>query len=70
MRRSNIAHSSDQLRQVISEPAFVALFGEPKPIPKSKKNGSESGSDEGRRNIFGAEDELKVAPKGFDKDHK
>ncbi|KAE9402853.1 hypothetical protein BT96DRAFT_964664, partial [Gymnopus androsaceus JB14] len=57
--RSNIAHSPDQLRQVISDPAFVALFGEPKPV----KGG-------GRRNIFGADDELKVAPKGFDKDHK
>ncbi|KAJ3748375.1 hypothetical protein DFH05DRAFT_1472439 [Lentinula detonsa] len=57
--RSNIARSSDRLRQVISDPEFVALFGEPTPT----KDGS-------RRNIFGAEDELKVAPKGFDKDHR
>ncbi|KAJ3807622.1 hypothetical protein EV368DRAFT_46615 [Lentinula lateritia] len=57
--RSNIARSSDRLRQVISDPEFVKLFGEPKPM----KDGS-------RRNIFGAEDELKVAPKGFAKDHK
>ncbi|KAJ3995111.1 hypothetical protein F5050DRAFT_1769460 [Lentinula boryana] len=57
--RSNIARSSDRLRQVISDPEFVALFGEPTPT-----------KDGGRRNIFGAEDELKVAPKGFDKDHR
>ncbi|KAJ4499816.1 hypothetical protein C8R41DRAFT_813781 [Lentinula lateritia] len=57
--RSNIARSSDRLRQVISNPEFVKLFGEPKPM-----------KDGGRRNIFGAEDELKVAPKGFAKDHK
>ncbi|KAJ3913290.1 hypothetical protein F5877DRAFT_93251 [Lentinula edodes] len=57
--RSNIARSSDRLRQVISDPEFVKLFGEPKPM-----------KDGGRRNIFGAEDELKVAPKGFAKDHK
>ncbi|KAF5364501.1 hypothetical protein D9757_011960 [Collybiopsis confluens] len=56
---SNLARSSGRLRQVISEPEFVKLFGEPKP----KKNG-------GRSSIFGREDELKVAPKGFDKDHK
>ncbi|KAF9075457.1 hypothetical protein BDP27DRAFT_1034319 [Rhodocollybia butyracea] len=57
--RSNIARSSDRLRQVISEPAFVKLFGQPKP----NKNG-------GRSSVFGGEDELKVAPKGFAKDHK
>ncbi|KAJ3770879.1 hypothetical protein FB446DRAFT_646231 [Lentinula raphanica] len=57
--RSNIARSPDRLRQVISDPEFVELFGDPTPT----KDGS-------RRNIFGAEDELKVAPKGFDKDHQ
>ncbi|KAJ4471485.1 hypothetical protein J3R30DRAFT_3407849 [Lentinula aciculospora] len=57
--RSNIARSSDRFRQVISDLEFVALFGEAKPM-----------KDGGRRNIFGADDELKVAPKGFDKDHK
>ncbi|KAJ3966317.1 hypothetical protein EV361DRAFT_580053 [Lentinula raphanica] len=57
--RSNISRSPDRLRQVISDPEFVELFGDPTPT----KDGS-------RRNIFGAEDELKVAPKGFDKDHK
>ncbi|KIK60949.1 hypothetical protein GYMLUDRAFT_43495 [Collybiopsis luxurians FD-317 M1] len=57
--RSNIARSSDRLRQIISDPEFVNAFGEPKPM----KNG-------GRSSIFGRDDELKVAPKGFDKDHK
>jgi len=46
------------LRNVISAPEFVKLFGEAKPLP----NG-------GRRNIFGHPDQLKVAPKGVDKTH-
>ncbi|PIL28791.1 hypothetical protein GSI_08835 [Ganoderma sinense ZZ0214-1] len=46
-------------RDVISSPEFEALFGPAKPRP----NG-------GRQNIFGAEDELRVAPKGVDKTHK
>lgn len=57
--RNHIKHSSDRLREIISEPAFVAHFGEPRPHPKGK-----------RQNVFGAEDELKTAPKGVDKNHK
>ena len=40
-------------------PAFESYFGKAEPHPKGK-----------RQNIFGAEDELKVAPKGVDKDHQ
>lgn len=51
--RSNILRDSSRLRQIISAPEFVKHFGEPKPGT--------------RRNIFGRDDELKVAPKGIDK---
>ncbi|EIW79501.1 hypothetical protein CONPUDRAFT_137848 [Coniophora puteana RWD-64-598 SS2] len=57
--RNNILRSPDRLRAVIARPAFVKLFGEPRPHPKGSK-----------QNIFGAEDELKGAPKGIDKGHK
>ncbi|KAF5333834.1 hypothetical protein D9758_017425 [Tetrapyrgos nigripes] len=57
--RSNLLRSSARLRRVISHPDFVKFFGEPKPDPKGD-----------RQNIFGGEDELKVAPKGVDKGHK
>ncbi|KAL5520835.1 hypothetical protein ACEPAF_2838 [Sanghuangporus sanghuang] len=57
--RNNILRSSRRLRQTITDPAFVEVFGEP--IPTSKG---------GRRNIFGRDDELKTAPKGVDKTHK
>lgn len=57
--RSNILRNPSRLRDLISAHAFVKLFGEPKPHPKGQ-----------RRNIFGMEDELKVAPKGVGKDHK
>lgn len=57
--RSNIHASPRRLRRVISAPEFVTLFGEPKPHSKGT-----------RQNIFGNEDELKVAPKGVPKDHK
>ncbi|KAK0212342.1 hypothetical protein DFS33DRAFT_1376841 [Desarmillaria ectypa] len=53
--RSNIKRNSSRLRDIISSPEFVKYFGEPKP---GKRN-----------NIFGRDDELKVAPKGVDKDH-
>jgi len=59
MIRNHIKRSSDRLRQVISEPEFVAHFGEPRPHPKGN-----------RQNIFGREDELKTAPKGVDKNHR
>ncbi|KAL5478493.1 hypothetical protein ACEPAI_2677 [Sanghuangporus weigelae] len=57
--RNNLLRSSRRLRQTISDPAFVEVFGEP--IPTSKG---------GRRNIFGRDDELKTAPKGVDKNHR
>ncbi|KAK0226471.1 hypothetical protein IW262DRAFT_1362217 [Armillaria fumosa] len=53
--RTSIKRNSSQLRDIISSPEFVKYFGEPKP---GKRN-----------NIFGRDDELKVAPKGVDKDH-
>ncbi|KAF8987368.1 hypothetical protein BDQ17DRAFT_1414942 [Cyathus striatus] len=52
-------NGSRRLRQVISHPDFVKFFGTAKPHPKGA-----------RQNIFGMEDELKVAPKGVDKGHK
>ncbi|KAI0708617.1 hypothetical protein C8Q76DRAFT_627185 [Earliella scabrosa] len=57
--RSNLQRSSRRLREVISAPDFEALFGPARPHPKGE-----------RQNIFGMEDELKVAPKGIDKTHK
>ena len=57
--RTNIKRNSTPLRTVISAPDFVKHFGDAKPDPKGS-----------RRNIFGQEDELKVAPKGIDKTHK
>ncbi|KAF9484232.1 hypothetical protein BDN70DRAFT_903746 [Pholiota conissans] len=57
--RTNLQRSSRRLRSVISAPDFVRFFGEPKPHPKGET-----------QNIFGMEDELKVAPKGVPKDHK
>jgi hypothetical protein len=57
--RSNILRSSARLRNIITAPEFVTNFGSAKPHPQGK-----------RQNIFGGEDELKVAPKGIDKEHK
>ncbi|CAK5263492.1 unnamed protein product [Mycena citricolor] len=55
MMRTNIKRDSSRLRDIIEDATFVKYFGEPKPGA--------------RRNIFGREDELKVAPKGVPKDH-
>ncbi|KAI0672195.1 hypothetical protein C8Q78DRAFT_1025724 [Trametes maxima] len=57
--RSNLLRSSKRFRRVIAAPEFEALFGPARPHPKG-----------GRQNVFGFEDELKVAPKGIDKTHK
>lgn len=57
--RNHILRSSRRLRETISKPEFVKLYGEPKKGAKGQ-----------RSNIFGFEDELKVAPKGIDKNHK
>jgi hypothetical protein len=51
------------LRQIIAEPSFVKLFGQAKPL-------ATKGKERQRQNIFGAEDELKVAPTGVDKNHR
>ena len=59
LSRSNIQRNPRRLRSIISAPEFVEFFGEARPHPNGE-----------RQNIFGAEDELKVAPKGFAKDHK
>ncbi|KAJ7120959.1 hypothetical protein C8R44DRAFT_787066 [Mycena epipterygia] len=53
--RTSIQRDSTRLREIISAPTFVKHFGEPK-----------AGA---MRNIFGREDELKVAPKGIPKTH-
>ena len=57
--RSNIQRNPRRLRSIISAPDFVEFFGEARPHPDGE-----------RQNIFGMDDELKVAPKGFAKDHK
>jgi hypothetical protein len=57
--RSHILRNPSRLRKIISSPKFVKHFGEPKPHPKGES-----------QNIFGRDDELKVAPKGIGKDHK
>ncbi|KAG6853128.1 hypothetical protein C0991_006650 [Blastosporella zonata] len=59
--RTNIQRraGADRLRQVLSDPEFVAFFGEPR-----------TGKDGARQSVFGMEDELKVAPKGVDKNHR
>ncbi|KAL0945756.1 hypothetical protein HGRIS_012045 [Hohenbuehelia grisea] len=56
--RSNILRNPSRLRDTISAPEFVQLFGAAK-----------RPSDGRRSNIFGMDDELKVAPKGIDKSH-
>ncbi|KAI0833561.1 hypothetical protein BC628DRAFT_1308413 [Trametes gibbosa] len=57
--RNNLLRSSRRLRQIISAPEFEALFGPAQPHPKGE-----------RQNVFGFDDELKVAPKGVEKTHK
>ncbi|KAK7040872.1 hypothetical protein VNI00_009468 [Paramarasmius palmivorus] len=56
--RTNLLRDSQPLRDIIESSDFVKYFGE----AKSQPNGE-------RSNIFGAEDELKVAPKGVEKTH-
>ncbi|KAI0649812.1 hypothetical protein C8Q79DRAFT_1006142 [Trametes meyenii] len=57
--RNNLLRSSTRFRRIIAAPEFEALFGPARPHPEG-----------GRQNVFGFEDELKVAPKGVDKTHK
>lgn len=58
--RSHIQRNSSRLRRIINAPRFVKNFGPAKPPSKTGQ----------RNNIFGRDDELKTAPKGFAKDHK
>ncbi|KAH9962215.1 hypothetical protein BC827DRAFT_234225 [Russula dissimulans] len=60
--RSRIQRNSSRLRQIINAPRFVENFGPTKPLSKK--------GPQRNWNIFGREDELKTAPKGFDKNHK
>ncbi|GJJ14658.1 hypothetical protein Clacol_008924 [Clathrus columnatus] len=57
--RHHIQHDPSRLRNIISDPEFIKIFGEPWPHPEGE-----------RQSIFGSEDELKTAPKGIDKNHK
>ncbi|KAG6845256.1 hypothetical protein H0H87_011991 [Tephrocybe sp. NHM501043] len=59
--RANILRpaGADRLREVLANPEFVTFFGEPQP-----------GKDGARQSVFGMDDELKVAPKGVDKNHR
>ncbi|GAB1520197.1 hypothetical protein RhiTH_003270 [Rhizoctonia solani] len=51
-----------RLREIIAKPSFVKHFGAPEPL-------ATKGKERQRQSIFGAEDELKVAPAGVKKDH-
>lgn len=61
--RHHLINRPKLLKEVISEPNFVKMFGPP------KKDGRGKGK---RCSLWGGEDELKVAPKmpGVDKTHK
>ncbi|GAC98166.1 hypothetical protein PHSY_005755 [Pseudozyma hubeiensis SY62] len=62
------------LKAAVSEPTFVKWFGEPKGQlkAKSKSKGKAQATNPQRCNLWGGDDELKVAPKieGVDKTHK
>lgn len=57
--RHHLTTTPQRFRDVIEEEEFVKLFGPAKPGKKGV-----------RQNVFGNEDQLKVAPKGVDKGHK
>ncbi|KAH9928033.1 uncharacterized protein BXZ73DRAFT_102538 [Epithele typhae] len=56
--RNNLQRSSRRFRRVISAPDFEARFGEATPHPKGL-----------HQNVYGMEDQLKVAPKSVAKTH-
>ncbi|GHJ88795.1 hypothetical protein NliqN6_5197 [Naganishia liquefaciens] len=58
--RHAIKTDSSELRNIISAPDFTKLFGPASPDGKGKG---------ARCNVFGHDDQLKVAPKGVAKDH-
>ncbi|QRW13360.1 hypothetical protein RhiLY_12359 [Ceratobasidium sp. AG-Ba] len=64
IRNVILRNHARRLRQIIAKPSFVKLFGPPKPLATKK------GQESKRQSIFGAEDELKVAPAGVDKNHR
>ncbi|KZV85416.1 hypothetical protein EXIGLDRAFT_623116, partial [Exidia glandulosa HHB12029] len=55
----HLTRNPQEFRDIISAADFVEFFGEATPHPKRE-----------RQNVFGADDELKNAPKGVDKKHK
>ncbi|OAX35367.1 hypothetical protein K503DRAFT_773569 [Rhizopogon vinicolor AM-OR11-026] len=60
--RNHLLHSTPAaktLHTILSSKAFTTHFGPPRPHPRGE-----------RQSVFGHEDELKVAPKGVDKNHK
>ena len=57
--RQRLTNEPQRFRDVINEEEFVKLFGPGKVHSKGK-----------RQNVFGHDDQLKVAPKGIDKGHK
>ncbi|SJX64417.1 uncharacterized protein SRS1_15058 [Sporisorium reilianum f. sp. reilianum] len=59
------------LKAAVSEPSFVKWFGAPKGQTKTKSKAKAHANQE-RCNLWGGDDELKVAPKiaGVDKTHK
>ncbi|KAG2339984.1 hypothetical protein BDR05DRAFT_938291 [Suillus weaverae] len=60
--RNHLLHSTPAaktLHTILASKAFTTHFGPPRPHPHGD-----------RQNVFGHEDELKVAPKGVDKNHK
>ncbi|KAK6906757.1 hypothetical protein I203_100744 [Kwoniella mangroviensis CBS 8507] len=57
--RHHLLTDPQRFRDCISHPDFVRLFGEAKADKKGR-----------RQNVFGNDDQLKVAPKGVEKDHK
>ncbi|KAG1877202.1 hypothetical protein F4604DRAFT_1621510 [Suillus subluteus] len=60
--RNHLLHSTPaakSLHTILSSKAFTTHFGPPRPHPHGD-----------RQSVFGHEDELKVAPKGVDKNHK
>ncbi|KAJ9118052.1 hypothetical protein QFC24_006324 [Naganishia onofrii] len=58
--RQSIKTDPSQLRNIISAPDFTKLFGPASPTGRGKG---------ARCNVFGHDDQLKVAPKGVAKDH-
>uniref|UniRef100_V5EF00 Uncharacterized protein n=1 Tax=Kalmanozyma brasiliensis (strain GHG001) TaxID=1365824 RepID=V5EF00_KALBG len=62
------------LKAAVSEPGFIKWYGAPKgqQIKAAKTKGKAAGASQQRSNLWGCDDELKVAPKiaGVDKTHK